>query len=132
MSSTPYTSLAPQRSSRNYTLVALAVGLVLIASATFHQRERLPSLNELNTLVGEPYCTMEQLSTGRWEKDEVEPHTWSRLKQSVGYTCADDRYGMRCFFEDPLLQLPRLAALNSWLWKPEGCALRPFTSSSIV
>ncbi|ORY81281.1 GDSL/SGNH-like acyl-esterase family found in Pmr5 and Cas1p-domain-containing protein [Leucosporidium creatinivorum] len=132
MSSTPYTSLLPQRSNRNYTIAALAVGLVLIATGTYHQRERLPSLR-LDALAGQRYCTNDELSVGhgRWEQVEIDAHTWPRLKQSVGYTCSDNRHALMCFTNDAT-QLPRLAASNSWRWKPEGCTLRPFDAKKLI
>lgn len=114
-------TLLPRR--QLYLLAGLAAGLLLLATATY-QRDRLPTSSQ-------PWCTNDQLSTGQWEPIKVDGHTWPRLKQSVGYLCADRNHALHCFEEEPT-QLPRLAQANSWRWKPDGCALRPFDTDALV
>jgi hypothetical protein len=129
MSSIPYTSLLPQRSSRRYTLLVIVLGISLAFVGTLLLQAELPL--SVNALVGERYCTSNELSVGRWEQHEVLPFTWPRLKHSAGYTCSDDRYMLRCSLEDPS-QLARLAAAISWRWKPHGCALRQFNPNKLA
>lgn len=128
MSSALYARLLPQRSSRSIVLALSVAALVLVASGGYHQRERLPSLS-----ARQRYCTSDELSVGHghWEQIDIDAHTWPRLKQSAGYTCSDNRHALMCFTNDAT-QLPRLAASNSWRWKPEGCALRPFNAKNLI
>ncbi|ORY81280.1 GDSL/SGNH-like acyl-esterase family found in Pmr5 and Cas1p-domain-containing protein [Leucosporidium creatinivorum] len=122
-----YASLIPPKTQRTYTIAVLLLGLFLVLSGTWRQRDHLPTFD---ALAGEPYCASDQLAVGQWLPIQFDARTWPILKDSAGYLCSDNRHALMCGTSEPS-QLPRLAAANSWRWKPQGCALRPFDAAAL-
>lgn len=122
-----FASLLPPKVPRTYTIAGLLLCLFLILSSTWRQRDHLPTFDSLSA---EPYCASDQLAVGRWQPIKIDTRTWPILKESAGYLCSDSRHALMCFDNQPS-QLPRLAAANSWRWKPQECALRPFDSTAL-